>query len=137
MDRFEDEFPDGSTRAVGQRAEDLAATKIVAAGLEIVARNVELAGAELDLIARGHDGVAPMVVFVEVRSRGREDLGSPIETVDARKQRQIVRAARAWLVQNDLWERVAVRFDVIGISPGPNAKAPSITWIEGAFEVDG
>lgn len=48
----------------------------------------------------------------------------------------MVRAATAWLLREELWERVAVRFDVLTILFGDD-KAPEITWIPGAFEVDG
>ena len=54
----------------------------------------------------------------------------------------------AWLVGRELWETVAVRFDVVSVLVGDDAissdrdtaertKAPRITWIPGAFEADG
>jgi putative endonuclease len=129
------EFPPGSTRARGQRAEDLVATRADARGLEIVARNVEAAGAEIDLIGRGHDGDAPLYVFIEVRSRARDDLGTPVQTVGATKRRHLVRAATSWLVSRDLLDRVAVRFDVVGVTW--DGDRPDVEWLESAFEVDG
>ena len=97
-----------------------------------------LAHAELDLVARiaGEPGTADMIVFVEIRSRKDDRAGDPAETVDRSKQRRVVRAATAWLLREDLWERVAVRFDVLTILFGDD-KAPEITWIPGAIEVDG
>jgi putative endonuclease len=130
------EFPPGSTRDIGQRAETIAAVELERAGLSIVERNVDAAGGEIDLIARGHDGRAELFVFVEVRSRGRTDLGHPLETVGAKKRSHLVRAAKSWLVTHDLLDRVAVRFDVIGVSPGPDEQTPLIEWIEGAFEAE-
>jgi len=61
--------------------------------------------------------------------------GSPLESVDRRKQARVIRAATAWLVANDLWERVEVRFDVVGVElddEGHPLAAP--TWIRAAFE---
>lgn len=130
--------PPASTRARGRTSEDLAASFLEARGLAICARNITLAHAELDLVGRivGTDGAPDTVVFVEIRSRKDDRAGDPAETVDRSKQRRVVRAATAWLVREELWERVAVRFDVLTILFGDD-KAPEITWIPGAFEVDG
>ena len=95
-------------------------------GLEILARNVTAAGVEIDLIVR--DGEA--IVFVEVRGRRDDRLGHPFETVDARKQARLRRGATGWLVANDLWERVATRFDVVALV-GDDPVA--IEWLRDAF----
>lgn len=124
-------FAPGSTRAQGDQTEALVLSRLGEHGLQLVERNVELAGAELDLIARTTDGET--YVFIEVRGRASDELGTPVETVDERKRRQIIRGATAWLVKNDLWERVAVRFDVVGVT-GPELATPTIEWIVGAFE---
>ena len=130
--------PPASTRARGRASEALAASFLEARGLVVCARNVTLAHAELDLVARlvGAPGPADTVVFVGIRSRREARPGAPAETVGHAKQRRLVRAATAWLLREDLWERVAVRFDVVAILFGDD-KAPEITWIPGAFEVDG
>jgi putative endonuclease len=127
-------FPPDSTRARGHEAEELAAAHVQAKGLEVVARNVEAAGAELDLVARAHDGAATLYVFVEVRSRRGNQRGRPVETVGLVKRRHLVRAATSWLLAQDLLGRVAVRFDVIGVTLEPEVE---LEWIEGAFEADG
>lgn len=122
--------PRGSTRDRGRAAEHAVAEHLVAHGLEIVERNYTSAGAELDLIAREEDPQGrPVIVFVEVRSRATDRLGSPLETVDRTKQRRIIRAATAWLVSHDLWERVDVRFDVVACI-GPH----QLQWIRDAFQ---
>jgi putative endonuclease len=121
-----------STRDRGRAVEAAVAAHLQAHGLEIVDRNYTGAGAELDLVAceRAPDGT-PTYVFVEVRSRASAELGSPLETVDAAKQRRVIRAATAWLLAHELWERVEVRFDVVAVEHG---HAP--TWIRGAFEAE-
>jgi putative endonuclease len=93
-------------------------------GLEIVARNATAAGVEIDLIVR--DGEA--IVFVEVRGRSDDRLGHPFETVDQRKQARLRRGATGWLVANDLWERVATRFDVVALVGDDD-----IEWLRDAF----
>lgn len=99
----------------------------------MVCANFEAAGAEVDLILRGDDDGTPLYVFVEVRSRAREDLGHAVETVGPTKQVRVRRGATAYLVQAGLWDQVAVRFDVIGVDPGVPGDE-GITWIPGAFE---
>jgi putative endonuclease len=128
-------FEDGSTRERGRAVEQLVAGIAEQRGVEILDRNFEAAGAELDLVGRIHDGTDDVIVFVEIRSRSRDELGSPLETVDARKQRQIIRAATAWLVRHDLWDRVAARFDVVGVVGEPD-EDPQVEWVENAFEAE-
>lgn len=124
----------GSTRDRGRAAEQAAADHLVACGLQIIERNYTGAGAELDLVARS-DGAPPTYVFVEVRSRSSRDHGSPLETVDRRKQRRVVRAATAWLVDNELWEQVEARFDVMAVELGPDARPTgAIDWVRDAFD---
>ncbi|WAS94699.1 YraN family protein [Nannocystis punicea] len=138
-----------STRVRGQLAEEQAARFLEARGLLVVDRNVRAGGVELDLVGLVPAGVDDRVdtyVFVEVRSREDDRAGLPEETVDPRKQARLRRGAAAWLVGRDLWETVAVRFDVVSVLSSssddalapedPSAKAPRIRWILGAFEAD-
>ena len=55
----------------------------------IVARNYRCRLGEIDLVAL--DG--PVLVFVEVRSRNGPEFGTPLESVDARKQIRLARVA--------------------------------------------
>ncbi|MEZ4380282.1 MAG: YraN family protein [Nannocystaceae bacterium] len=145
-----------STRARGLAAEQEAARFLESRGLAIVERNVEIGGGELDLVAllRGDEvdvDEAPAeaepvdtIVFVEVRSRGDLRAGSPLETIGRRKRAHLRRAASAWLIARGLWERVAVRFDVVSVvgcvrveaERAENEEAPKILWIPGAFDAD-
>lgn len=128
-----------STRERGRAAEDLAARFLEVRGLVVLERNVTVGGVELDLVVQAPPSATDpvdTVVFVEVRSRDDDAAGSPIETVDHRKRARLRRGAIAWLVARDLWERVAVRFDVIGVHGGLNDEAPRIDWIPGAFDGD-
>jgi len=124
-----------STRERGAAQERAAERFLSERGYDVVARNVHAAGAELDLIVRAKTPDGTMqIVFVEVRSRSHELHGSAVETVGPDKRRRVIRAAKAWLVSNDLWDRVEVRFDVIGVVPeGDHAE---IEWIPAAFDAD-
>ena len=80
-------------RTLGRKGEDIAAAHLAGLGYEIVARNVRTRYGELDIVAR--DGET--LVFVEVRTRRDDRLGSPEESVDARKQAKLVALAEAYL----------------------------------------
>lgn len=76
----------------------------------IIERNYRCALGEVDLIALDRS----TIVFVEVKTRTQPGFGSPLEAVDARKQRQIQRAAQHYLTKKRLHDRNA-RFDVVGV----------------------
>jgi putative endonuclease len=120
----------GHTRARGAAGEALAARHLEQLGLRIVARNVHLRHAELDLIAL--DGTA--LVVVEVRLRASTRFGSAEESVDARKQRRIVRAAVELLARGGLPRFSRVRFDVVAIDA--SAAPPVVTHFRDAFTAD-
>jgi len=93
--------------AAGERA---ATTFLRRRRYRILQRNYRCPTGELDLIAL--DGTT--VVFVEVKTRTQEGFGNPLEAVDRRKQRQIIRAAKYFLSEHNLHDR-PVRFDVVGV----------------------
>ena len=115
-----------STRDAGLAAESAAERELVRLGYHIVERNYRAKQGEIDLIAE-EQGV---LCFVEVRSRGRTDLGLPEETIDWAKRRRIARAAEQWLVAHDAGERIC-RFDVVAIDEA------GITLFRDAFRLDG
>jgi len=76
----------------------------------ILARNYRCRFGEVDLIALDRG----MLVFVEVKSRQRDAVVHPFDVVNARKQRQIARAAQHYVQRHRLEDRVA-RFDVVAV----------------------
>ena len=70
-------------------------------------------------------------MFVEVRSRSSRRLGSPLETIGARKISHIARAALAYLLRTGQGDRPA-RFDVVGVDWEDGR--PLCTLVRGAFE---
>lgn len=96
----------------------------------ILARNFRCRAGEIDVVALDGD----VVVFVEVRSRSGALLGTPLESVDARKQQRLARVARHYLLARGWTERDA-RFDVVGIRF--DAEPPVVEHVRGAFELAG
>ncbi len=110
------------TQIVGRDAESRAQSELTQHGLRTVARNYRCRGGEIDLIMRDGD----CLVFVEVRYRSRDDFGGALSSVDARKQRRLILAARHYLARSG-WSGPC-RFDVFGID-----RRLHTHWIRDAF----
>ena len=95
---------------LGPAGEAAAAAYLQEQGYAIVARNYRCTDGELDLVARA----GATIVFVEVKARSGIGFGSPLEAVDARKRRRLVRAARHFLAAERM-RGDCVRFDVIAV----------------------
>mgnify|MGYP001558417486 CR=1 FL=1 len=88
---------------------------------------------EIDLIMRDKSEL----VFVEVKARSDEKYGHVLEMIPKPKQNRIIRTATKYLVQHNLYNTAACRFDVIGINWNQkNQKPDEIFWIKNAFEVE-
>lgn len=114
-------------RQLGDAGEEAAAELLRKGGYRIVARNHRCKRGEVDLIAERGE----LLVFVEVRTRATAAFGAPEETVDFRKRRRVVAAARDYLARWRGPER-GVRFDVVAVVDGP--AGPRLTHFENAFD---
>jgi putative endonuclease len=118
---------------LGKAAEDLVATRLAAAGWEVVERNARTRHGELDVVAL--DGRT--LVFVEVKAgRAGSAFGPerPILSVDFRKQLRVRRLATAWMGERrDLPRYDAIRFDAIGVTYDQDGRVVDYEYIEGAF----
>jgi putative endonuclease len=119
---------DTDHRLRGGAAEQLAALHLEGRGLEVIARNLRCRVGELDLVCR--DG--GVLVIVEVRQRCSADFGGALASVDRRKQRKIIRAARFFLQQCAPWRALVIRFDVVAVHGLPDG-THRIDWIKDAF----
>jgi len=94
-------------RRRGMAAETLAIAYLELTGCRVIARNLRLAGVEVDALVR--DGEAQVVV--EVKCRGRTDYGGAAAAIDVSKRARLVRAAHA--LQANGARRV--RIDVVAV----------------------
>jgi putative endonuclease len=99
-----------TTAATGNYGERVAAAFVRRHGYRVLTRNYRTTRGEIDLICRHRD----VLVFVEVRTRGSEDFGRPIETIGADKQDALRFAARRYL---ELLGRddIHYRFDAVEV----------------------
>ena len=118
---------DNARKRLGAEAEEIVAARLTREGYEIVARNYLTKIGEVDIVARKGE----CLCFVEVRSRSNSAMGSPALTVDACKQRKVVRAAMHYLATMRITNLVA-RFDVAAVTFGPGG--PVVEYIPSAFE---
>jgi putative endonuclease len=93
----------------GRMGEKLAKEYLQKKGYLILDTNWRFQHKEIDIIAM----INSEVVFVEVKSRKNTDFGQPEEAVDYQKQRHLIDAAEAYIIDKKL--NVSVRFDVISI----------------------
>jgi putative endonuclease len=115
---------------LGTRGEKLAARHLRRQGFKVLYRNFRgRQGGEIDLVCRDRD----TLVFVEVKTRTREDYGRPLEAVHRDQQRRISRGALAWLrlLGNP---DVLFRFDVVEIVIAESAP-PRAELIRNAFQL--
>ena len=113
-------------RAFGNRGEKAAAKFLKKSGMRILARQHATRWGEIDLICMDGD----TIVFVEVKT-GRS--GTPGERVDAKKRRNVTKAALAWLKKNGLLAH-RCRFDVVAVVWEDESKEPVIIHEAHAFE---
>ena len=86
-------------------------------------------GGEIDIVCRDRD----TLVFVEVKTRAREDFGRPIAAVDRHKQKRIARGGLAWLRMLDDPD-ILFRFDVVEVLFLEKEK-PRMEIIKNAFQL--
>ena len=112
----------------GARGEKLARRFLRRNGYKILYRNFKgRSGGEIDIVCRDND----TLVFVEVKTRTREDFGRPVAAVDRRKQKRISRGGLAWLRMLDNPD-ILFRFDVVEVIVADDAK-PRLELIKNAF----
>src|SRR3989440_8417493 len=112
----------------GARGENLACRFLRKNGYKILYRNFRgRTGGEIDVVCRDRD----TLVFVEVKTRTREDFGRPFDAVDRDKRKRISRGGLAWLRLLDDPD-ILFRFDVVEVIIA-EGKQPRVELIRNAF----
>ena len=114
----------------GLRGETLACRFLRSHGYKILYRNFkDRRGGEIDIVCREGD----TLVFVEVKTRGGEEFGRPIEAVNRQKQLRVSKGGLAWLrlLGNP---DIVFRFDVVEVFL-PEEGDPHLELIKNAFEL--
>lgn len=113
-------------RTIAQRTGDAAEAQVAAylrgLGWSVLAMQVRVGRAELDLVAVDPKPWPGALVIVEVRWRARRDYGLPEETVDHRKRTRLHQAGFALREKGSVPDGASVpqlplRFDLIAVEP--------------------
>ena len=108
----------------GRQGEARVAKALSAEGWSVLSRNWRGGGGELDLVvSRGAS-----LRFVEVKARAADDPVG-LDSVGPAKQANLVRAARAWMLEHR-HDYDDLAFMVVLVEPD------RITWIDDAFDVE-
>ena len=83
----------------------------------------------MDIVCRDGD----TLVFVEVKTRGTDAFGRPLDAVHADQRRRISQGALAWLRMLDNPD-ISFRFDVVEVLMLPDEK-PQLELVRNAFEL--
>lgn len=110
---------------LGDFGERVAAHRLEASGMTVIARKVRTRGGEIDIVAADGDDI----VFVEVRTR-RATAGLAAQSLAGPKLR------RMWQCAMDYCETSAIaperaRIDVVSIDFGPGGEAAAIEHFRG------
>ncbi len=116
-------------QTLGQRGEQVAAQYLIDHGYAIRARNWRCAVGEIDLVTE-KDGV---LIFVEVRTRRGDRLGTPEESITPAKRARLIAAAQTYLDEHGQADR-DWRIDVVAIEIGSRGEVKRCTLIENAIE---
>jgi len=133
--------PRAAHLALGEAGEQLALEFLKRRGYQIVltnftvpigySRNGRQITGEIDIVAYDETSSPFTLTFVEVKTRTRSDIAAPEAAVDARKQKQIIRAAKLYRRLMRI-ENEPYRYDVVGIVTEADAE-PDYTLSRGYF----
>ncbi len=111
----------------GRLAESLCVWWLRLRGYRILARDYRVAVGEVDILARRGGALAAIEV------KARDDRGRANEALSARQRRRIERAVAHFLVRRPELARLAIRFDVMLVTPRRLPHHLQDAWREGDF----
>lgn len=121
-----------TAKEIGNKGESYAVKFLKKKKYKILERNYSKKYGEIDIIAKDKE----YIIFVEVKTRHENPMTSPVDAVDKRKQKRIIKTAAAYLAENRL--DAYCRFDVCEVFVNSdNLKLISINYIKNAFKQEG
>lgn len=121
-----------NTKITGDMGEELAVKYLKKKKYKILNNNYKTKSGEIDIIAQKDD----YIVFVEVKTRGKNSLITPAEAVDKAKQEKLIKTAFEYLAKTRTDKQP--RFDVVEIyADAEKTKDYTVNHIENAFLAEG
>lgn len=112
---------------LGKIGEEKATEYLLSKGYLILNRNWHFGKYELDIVAEKDN----ILVVVEVKTRRKNFLLHPKDSVNITKIRNTVRAAESYIFKNNIMKET--RFDIVSVVVGKNAEDCIVEHIEDAF----
>ena len=114
---------------LGKRGEQYAAQYLTDRSYAIRTRNWRCPAGEIDLVTEKEG----KLIFVEVRTRRGDRLGTPEESITLAKRAKLIAAAQTYLAELNQTDR-DWRIDVVAIEIGSRGEVKRCTLIENAIE---
>ena len=112
-------------RKIGDICEGLAVRHLVKQGFSILDRNYSKKWGELDVVAKGEDGLH----FIEVK--GTSSPGArPEENVHRWKQKRLHRAIQTWFLDHEGYDDYEWQIDVMAVRLDFGLKKAKIRWLK-------
>jgi putative endonuclease len=89
-------------------------------GYRLLDANARVGGYELDLVLRR----GRRVVIVEVKEKGGEGFGHPLEMIGPEKQRRVLEGARSWLAAHPETAGLEVAVEAAAVRGGRVERVP-------------
>jgi len=119
-----------SRQQLGRRGEELARRRLEKMGYTILEANYRSGSGEIDVIAE-HAGT---LVFIEVRTRRGNALGTPEESVTPKKRSRMIDAAQAYLQANQAEDR-EWRIDMVAVEMSFDGRLQRVDVLQNVVEV--
>lgn len=115
----------GETQKTGEEGEAEAVEYLRSIGYEILEKNWKHSNQEIDIIAKDK----MFLVIAEVKTRSSSAFGEPETFVNRQKQRNLIKAANAYLEKKNLL--LESRFDILSVMKTGNTY--KVSHIKNAF----
>ena len=116
-----------TSQQLGRWGEDLALSYLEQCEFQCLDRRFRRQGGELDLVVQKQG----LIVFVEVKSRGRGSPAPPEAWVTPRKIARMRQTARHWLAENTSQGPCHYRFDVVAVEFNGEGRGLRLRHFEG------
>ena len=114
-----------TNQELGEFGEDYALNYLLKKGFRLIEKNYRFKRNEVDLICKDKD----KFVFIEVKTRKTAEIGEPWKAVTKSKQKQIIKCANHFLIENNIEQES--RFDIVSIVH--NSYGTRLEHIDDAF----
>ncbi|MCL1857900.1 MAG: YraN family protein [Oscillospiraceae bacterium] len=118
-----------NNKELGNSGENTACLFLESKGYKIISQNYRANRREIDIIAQKGE----YIIFAEVKTRSSVNFGTASQSVNIKKQRHIISAARLFLLKNFIYSELQPRFDIIEIYRDSKTGKDYVRHIEGAF----